>query len=59
MRYYKDNEKLKDLVKHELTITEVEDIVVEGLGFIKVMKPADITLYTLKDVGVYTRKSFL
>lgn len=59
MRYYKDNEKLKDLVKHELTITEVEDIVIEGLGFIKVMKPADITLYTLKDVGVYTRKSFL
>ena len=59
MRYYKDNEKLKYLVKHELTITEVEDIVIEGLGFIKVMKPADITLYTLKDVGVYTRKSFL
>lgn len=59
MRYYKDNEKLKDLVKHELTITEVEDIVIEGLGFIKVMKPADITLYTLKGVGVYTRKSFL
>lgn len=59
MRYYKDNEKLKDLVKHELTISEVEDIVIEGLGFIKVMKPATIILYTLDNVGVYTRKSFL
>ena len=59
MRYYKDNEKLKDLVKHELTISEVEDIVIEGLGFIKVMKPAIITLYTLENVGVYIRKSFL
>lgn len=59
MRYYKDNEKLKDLEKYEFTISEVEDIVIEGLGFIKVMKPANITLYTLKDVGVYTRKSFL
>lgn len=58
-RYYKDNEKLKDLEKHELKITEKEDIVIEGLGFIKVMKKADITLYTLKGVGVYTRKSFL
>lgn len=59
MRYYKDNEKLKDLEKHELKVSESEDIVVEGLGFIKVMKKADIVLYTLKGVSVYTRKSFL
>jgi hypothetical protein len=59
MRYYKDNEKLKDLEKHELKITEKEDIVIEGLGFIKVMRKTSITLYTLKNVHVYTRKSFL
>lgn len=59
MRYYKDNDKLKDLEKHELHIKESEDIVINGLGFIKVMKQADITLYTLKGVAVTTRKNFL
>jgi hypothetical protein len=59
MRFYKDNDKLKDLEKHELTINESEDIVIEGLGFIKVMKEASITLYTINGVSVYTRKSFL
>jgi ribosome biogenesis GTPase A len=59
MRYYKDNDKLTDLKKHELTVNESEDIVIEGLAFIKVMKKAHIVLYTLEGVNVYTRKSFL
>ncbi len=59
MRYYKDNEKLKDLKKHTFDVGESEDIVIEGLGFIKVMKEATITLYTIEGVSVYTRKSFL
>lgn len=59
MRFYKDNDKLTNLEKHELNVNESEDIVVEGLGFIKVMKASTITVYTLKGVGVYLRKSFL
>ncbi len=59
LRFYKDNDKLKNLEKKEITINEKEDIVIEGLGFIKVMKKAKIKVYTLKNVDVYTRKSFL
>lgn len=59
MRFYKDNDKLKDLEEHTFKIHEKEDIVIEGLGFIKVMKKATIKVYTLKNVAVYTRKSFL
>lgn len=59
IRLYKENGKLKDLEKHEIRTNEKEDIVVEGLGFIKVMKKARISIYTLKGVHVYTRESFL
>ncbi len=59
VRFYKDNDKLKNLEAYTFMIEEKEDIVIEGLGFIKVMKKATIKLYTLKGVDVYTRKSFL
>lgn len=59
VRLYKENGKLKDLEKHEIMINEKEDIVIEGLGFIKVMKKAKMIIYTLKGVHVYTRTSFL
>lgn len=36
-----------------------EDIVILGLGFIKVGKSEDITIYTLKDVSVFKRKSLI
>ena len=59
LRQYKDTDKLKDLEKHKLKISDKEDIVIDGLGFIKVMKQTELTVYTLKGVRVYTRKSFL
>ena len=59
VRFYKDNDKLKNLEAYTFTIQEKEDIVIEGLGFIKVMKKATVKVYTLRDVHVYTRRSFL
>lgn len=59
LRYYRDPEKLLDLEKHIIKVKGSEDIVIEGLGFVKIMKDTEVTIYTIKDVLVYTRKSFL
>ena len=56
---YKDTDKLINLEKHEIKVSDKEDIVIDGLGFIKVMKKTKLNVYTLKGVKVYTRKSFL
>ena len=58
-RHYKDTDKLINLEKHEIKVSDKEDIVIDGLGFIKVMKKTKLNVYTLKGVKVYTRKSFL
>lgn len=57
-RYYKENNKLLDLVKHEFDVNN-EDIVITGLGFIKVPKKAHIIIYTICKVNVYKRKSLI
>jgi len=36
-----------------------EDIVIAGLGFIKVMKPDEVVVYTFECLDVYTRKSLI
>lgn len=46
----------------ELTILDVnpnEDVIVNGLCFIKIVKKARIKIYTIKGVGVYKRKSLI
>lgn len=48
-----------DLEKHELEVNANEDVVISGLGFIKFTKKEKITLYTLKGVSVYKRKSLI
>lgn len=58
-RSFKDNDKLSNLERHLIKISNKEDIVITGLGFIKVMNSDEITLYTLPGVEVYTRKSFI
>ena len=47
------------LVQHVVRVKDGEDIVILGLGFIKVGKPEVITVYTLPNVSVYTRKSLI
>lgn len=58
-RVFKESDKLLNLERHEIKVSEKSDIVINGLGFIKVMHSSVIILYTLKGVLVYTRPSLL
>lgn len=58
-RVFKDTDKLCNLEKHEINVLKKCDIVISGLGFIKVMNKCSIILYTLNGVSVYTRDSLL
>ena len=48
-----------DLEKQVIRVKEGEDIVISGLGFIKVSNSDTINIYTLKGINVYTRKSLI
>lgn len=58
-RVYKENDKLIDYEKHELEVFDKSDVIILGLGFIKIMKKTKLTVYTLKGVKVYVRPSLL
>lgn len=58
-RIYKETKLLENLEKHEIKVNPNMDIVITGLGFIKVTKASTITLYTISGVEVYTRKSLI
>lgn len=53
------NNRGKNLVCHEIDINAGEDVVVNGLCFIKITKNAKIKLYVLEEVGIYKRKSLI
>lgn len=59
LRIYKENNKLYNLEKHVLNVEDNTDIVIDGLGFIKIKKKGTIIIYTIQDVRVYTRKSLI
>ncbi len=50
---------LKDLKKHILHVNDQEDVVIEGLGFLKIVHACKIVVYTSEDVLVYTRKNLI
>ena len=52
-------DKLKDLYANELDVLYHEDVVVNGLGFIKIVEKAKVTVYIDKNVEVYTRRSLI
>lgn len=56
-RYYKD--KKVDFKENVLEVHKNEDIVISGLGFIKVTKPGVIRVSTFKDIEVYLRNSLI
>jgi hypothetical protein len=56
-RYYKD--KNVDFKENVLEVHKNEDIVISGLGFIKVTKPGVIRVFTFKDIEVYLRNSLI
>ena len=53
------NNAYKDLVPHKYSLTNNQDIVLPGLGFIKFTKPISITIYTNKYVKPYTRNNLI
>ena len=59
LRIYKESDKLTNLKKHIINVDDDNDIVINGLGFIKVVKKTQIIIYTLDNVDVYTRKSLI
>lgn len=56
-RVYKENDMLNNFNKKTLNVPENSDIVISGLGFIKVKKSEKIDIYIDERVNVYIRKS--
>ena len=54
-RIFNYTDKLTNLERHDLVMFAGEDIVISGLGFIKVTDSGPITIYAPKGVDVYTR----
>jgi len=50
---------LKDLYPNELDVLYHEDVVVNGLGFIKIVEKARVIVYADKNVEIYTRRSLI
>ena len=57
-RFYK-TEKLNDLECKEYNVKSGEDIVINGLGFIKVTTNCSLKIYVLKGVKTYIRESLI
>ena len=57
-RYYK-NKELNNYHKHHINIDGNNDIVIPGVGFIKVMKSDEFDIYLNKNVHYYIRKSII
>lgn len=53
------HDDLKDLCKKTIEVGYFEDLVITGLGFIRITEKAVIDVYVHKDVDVYTRKSII
>ena len=50
---------LEDLSRKELSLKYHEDIVINGLGFVKTILEGKVYIYVDKDVSVFTRKSII
>ena len=62
LRYEKikdKNPKLKHLPNINYSIEEGTDIVISGLGFIRITKPGKFTIYTLDEKMISIRKSMI
>lgn len=58
-RYYKDIENMKENKKYHFRVEPGNDIVVAGLGFIKVSKRSDFDIYVVGDTNVFVRSSLI
>ncbi len=57
-RVFKDI-NIDNMDKYELDVKANHDIVLSGLGFVKFMKDEHITLYVIKGMKIYDRKSLI
>ena len=55
----KRHDYLKDLSRKDLSLRYHEDIVINGLGFIKTTLEGQVAVYIDKDVDVFVRKSLI
>ncbi len=55
----KTNDKLKMLPKKTIHIKGNEDIVINGLGFIKIVKETDVVIYTLDESLISVREKMI
>lgn len=53
------HDDLKNQYKHEMNVLYHEDLVINGLGFIKIVEKAQINVYINKDIEIFTRKSLI
>ena len=53
------NELLKDLNNRIIDIGYGEDLVIDGLGFIKITEKCKVSIYIDKDVNVFIRESLI
>lgn len=53
------HDELKDLCKKEIEVGYLEDLVIPGLGFIRIIEKANVDVYVNKEIDVYTRKSVI
>jgi len=51
--------KTNELVKQTIKVNDNQDIVIKGLGFIKVTNADIIDIYTIEGVEIYTRESLI
>ncbi len=58
-RYYKENDKLNNLPSQELKINANSDIVIKGLGFVKVTKETKVKLYLNDKIKYQIRESII
>ena len=58
-RFYKENNKLNNLKKQTITIKKNHDLVIKGLGFIKVTTDTTLTLYLDEKIKFIIRQSII
>ncbi len=54
-----DKEVSNNLKKHIIKVPPYHDVVIKGLGFIKVIKETTVNVFVLDNVDVYVRKSLI
>ena len=55
----KTNTRLKDLAKESFTLKYYEDIVMNGLGFVKIVDKGQVDVYMNQNVQIFVRSSLI